>query len=99
TASLAAAGGAEVLLEPQRGRGAARNAGLRATGGPLVAFLDAHVVVASDWVRRMVEPFDDPGVGGCQSRVEYRSATPRVDRYLQASAVVSAERTAADSVR
>jgi hypothetical protein len=47
----------------------------------------------------MIEPFDDPGVGGCQSCVEYRSATPRVDRYLQASAVVSAERTAADSVR
>lgn len=99
TASLAAARGAEVLQERKPGPGAARNTGLRATGGTLVAFLDAHVVIGSDWVRRMVEPFDDPRVGGCQSRIDHRSVSPRVQRYLQASAVLSAERFAADSVR
>ena len=99
TASVAAARGAEALREAKRGAGAARNTGLHATGGSLVAFLDAHVVVGSDWVRRMVEPFDDPRVGGCQGRLDYRAVSPRVHRYLHASAMLSAERIAADSVR
>lgn len=99
TASVAAAHGAEVLQEPKPGAGAARNTGLRATRGTLVAFLDAHVVVDSDWVRRMVEPFDDPRVGGCQGRLDYRAVSPRVHRYIHAAAVLSAERIAADSVR
>jgi cellulose synthase/poly-beta-1,6-N-acetylglucosamine synthase-like glycosyltransferase len=99
TASVAAARGAEVVREPKRGAGAARNTGLRTTGGTLVAFLDAHVVVDSDWVRRMVEPFDDPRIGGCQGRLDHRAVSPRVQRYLTASADLWAERIAADSVR
>src|SRR5579862_9469956 len=49
--------GADVVQEPRLGSGAARNAGLRATGGDLVAFLDAHVVVDPDWIDRMVQQF------------------------------------------
>ena len=99
TAGVAATHGAEVLSAPRRGRGAARNAGLRATSGQLVAFLDAHVVIAPDWVRRMVEPFGDPRIGGCQSAIEHRAIAPRVERYLRASAALSADCILADTVR
>lgn len=98
TASRAAACGAEVLQEPKRGCGAARNAGLRATGATLVAFLDAHVIVEPDWVRRMVEPFADPRIGGCQSMINCRAVDRRVERYLRASSALSNDRIVADSV-
>ncbi len=99
TACVAAAHGAEVLPEPRRGRGAARNAGLRATHGALVAFLDAHVVVGADWVRRLAGRFDDPRLGGCQGRTDHRALDARVQRYLERSPAQSAERDAANSVR
>src|SRR5262245_59483306 len=99
TASVAAAHGAEVLREPRRGRGAARNSALRATHATLVAFLDAHIIVEPDWMRLMVERFDDPRIGGCQSRIDYRAVDRRVQHYLQRSAARRAEHLAADSIR
>ncbi len=40
-----------------------KNAGARAAGAEIVAFVDDDVVVAPDWPRRIMEPFDDPAVG------------------------------------
>jgi glycosyltransferase involved in cell wall biosynthesis len=92
TAARAAASGAEVVHERRRGRGAARNAGLRATDGDFVAFVDAHVVVGSDWVRRMVEAFTDSGVGGCQGVLDHRASDRRVSRFLHKTAELSDDR-------
>jgi len=89
TAARAAASGAEVVHERRRGRGAARNAGLRATDGDFVAFVDAHVVVGSDWVRRMVEAFTDSRVGGCQGVLDYCASDRRVRRFLHTTAELS----------
>lgn len=40
-----------------------KNEGAAATRAPLVAFLDDDVVVAPNWPRRIMEPFDDAGIG------------------------------------
>jgi cellulose synthase/poly-beta-1,6-N-acetylglucosamine synthase-like glycosyltransferase len=98
TPALAAAHGAVVIHQPGRGAGAARNAGLRAGRAPIVAFLDAHSIVSSDWIRRMVEPFSDPGVAGTQSRIDNRSDDARVQRYLEASGALSNARVMSDSI-
>jgi len=51
-----------VLHEERRGPSAARNRGLRAARGDVVALLDADCVPTRGWLRALVEPFDDPDV-------------------------------------
>jgi glucosyl-dolichyl phosphate glucuronosyltransferase len=52
--------------EPQ-GLSGARNSGLAAAGGAVIAFLDDDAVAAPDWLERLTAPYADPrvmGVGG-----------------------------------
>jgi GT2 family glycosyltransferase len=53
--------------EETRGLSGARNTGVRAATGDVVAFLDDDAAAAPDWVARMLEAYADPlvvGVGG-----------------------------------
>lgn len=52
-----------VVQEPEPGVSNARNRGIANSRAPIVCFLDADCVVDPDWLRRMVEAFDDPVVG------------------------------------
>lgn len=63
TAERAAGCGARVLHESKRGSAAARNRGIEAARGEVVAFTDADCVAEAGWLRRMVEPLADPEVG------------------------------------
>jgi GT2 family glycosyltransferase len=49
---------------PHRGASATRNAGVSATDTEVVAFLDDDEVADPDWLRLLIEPFEDPGVIG-----------------------------------
>ncbi|MBY8974761.1 glycosyltransferase family 2 protein [Rhodobacteraceae bacterium NNCM2] len=51
---------------------AARNIGIRAARGEIVAFLDDDSVPEPDWLDRLVEPFLDPKVGMAGGRVRDR---------------------------
>ena len=53
----------EYIREEAPGLGRARNRGLEAAGGGIVAFVDDDAAPHADWARRIVEPFDDPSVG------------------------------------
>lgn len=61
TAAVAGRHGARVLRQPQRGPGAARNAGIRATAAPLVAFLDADDWFAADKLERQLAELERLG--------------------------------------
>jgi GT2 family glycosyltransferase len=50
TAAVALAHGARVVHEPRPNRGRARNAGVRASDTPLIAFLDAECVPEAGWL-------------------------------------------------
>ena len=50
------------LHEPRPGLSIARNAGVRATDGAIVAFTDDDVVVHPDWIGQLAAPFRDARV-------------------------------------
>ena len=54
--------GIRYIAEPRPGLSAARNAGLRAARGEIVAFTDDDVTVEPQWAGRLAEPFADPAV-------------------------------------
>ena len=71
----------QLIQDPTPGAGPARNAGVRATTAPGVAFLDCDCVAAPDWVATalrlsrqsavfggQVSLFDEPGAGGRMRR-------------------------------
>ena len=98
TGKIAEQYGATVVRHEAPGAAAARNAGLAQGRSDLVAFLDAHCCVAPSWLRLLAERFDDPKVGGCQGETLSRSTNPRIQRYLEGSALHSGKRVAEDSV-
>jgi GT2 family glycosyltransferase len=51
-----------VVDEPRRGLGSARNAGIQASKGTLLAFLDDDARADPNWIPRLVAPFADPQV-------------------------------------
>lgn len=53
---------ARVVTEPRRGVSRARNAGIRAANGRILAFLDDDSVADPDWLPLLIAPFRDPQV-------------------------------------
>ena len=66
-----------IVRRTNGGPGAARSDGFAATTEPFVAFLDADVIAAPDWVSRLRPLFEDPLIGALGPRVrpDVRGAT------------------------
>jgi biofilm PGA synthesis N-glycosyltransferase PgaC len=63
------------VADPQRGKPAALNVGLKAARGDIVVLSDGDVVVAEDALATLLSPFDDPQVGAVSGHP--LSASPR----------------------
>lgn len=48
-----------IVPEPRRGLSAARNAGLHVAAGSVIAYTDDDAYADSEWIRRLVAPFDE----------------------------------------
>jgi lipopolysaccharide/colanic/teichoic acid biosynthesis glycosyltransferase/glycosyltransferase involved in cell wall biosynthesis len=79
TASIAKATGAQVIRQPHQGPAVARNRGVEAACGDIVAFTDADCEPAPDWIQQMSAPFADPDVSGAKGtyRTRQRELTAR----------------------
>jgi len=53
----------KLLTEEGRGLNAARNTGVKNSGGDVIAFTDSDCLVPSNWIRKIVENFRNPQVG------------------------------------
>jgi GT2 family glycosyltransferase len=83
-----------LLVESQHGSYAARNAGVRAARGDLIAFIDADCVAEPDWLAAGIAGFADPAVGCVCGPI--RGAGPgrsAVERYLVRRGMLSQRAT------
>jgi glycosyltransferase involved in cell wall biosynthesis len=75
--------GGRLVRQAPAGLNAARDAGVAATHGEVIAFLDDDVLVAPGWARAVLDAFDATGCAGLAGRIALRCEAP-VPRWLTA---------------
>ncbi|MBI2456225.1 MAG: glycosyltransferase [candidate division NC10 bacterium] len=61
--------GVMLLREARRGPAPARNAGIRAAAGEILAFLDSDCVAEPGWLGALLPAFEDPTIGAAAGRL------------------------------
>lgn len=69
------------IVERQGGACAARNAGLRASQGEIVAFTDPDCVASDGWLLALVQGFQDEGVAGVAGAIVPYPGSTVAERY------------------
>jgi cellulose synthase/poly-beta-1,6-N-acetylglucosamine synthase-like glycosyltransferase len=84
----------QVIAQPNRGAGAARNTGAQHARGDLVLFIDADSVPDARWLEKMIAPFADANVAGVSGEKKTRQKNLWA-RYVQAEYDYKYDRIAA----
>jgi glycosyltransferase involved in cell wall biosynthesis len=92
TPQIATSFGARLLHEPVRGPAAARNCGLRAARGAIVAHMDADTVPSRKWLAFLSEPFEDPSVVIVAGNTLCYPPQTAAERYVEAVGLYDATR-------
>ncbi|MEO1181001.1 MAG: glycosyltransferase [Cyanobacteria bacterium J06636_28] len=74
---------------------AARNTGIRAATGEILAFTDADCYPAATWLETLVQGFQDSQVGLCVGEVTALPATTWLERYAERKNIMSQQDTLA----
>lgn len=67
---------AQLVIQPEKGAGPARNAGIEATSAPWLAFIDADCLADKDWVASALELAQGPELVVTGGRVDVFDETP-----------------------
>lgn len=68
-----------------RGIPSARNTGLAAAKGDIIAYIDDDAVADSEWLERLIRPFDDPTISATGGQILAYKTEFVTERYLSAS--------------
>lgn len=92
TAAVVRRFGVTLLHEAKPGAAAARNRGLHAASGEIVAFCDADTVLTRRWLAELLAAFEDPEVTLAAGRIVCYPPKTGAERYLATCGVYDVER-------
>ena len=83
TIAVAASFNVKVVVESRRGRGRARNAGVKQAVGEFIVFLDADCVPQPNWLKELLAPFiNNRSIGVVAGEIINLDSGNSIDRYL-----------------
>ncbi|NUS55263.1 MAG: glycosyltransferase family 2 protein, partial [Streptomycetaceae bacterium] len=80
--------GVRLVSVPQGGKAAALAAGVALAAHDLIVMIDADTIVRPDAVRKVVQPFADPSVGGVAGNVKVGNRTTIIGRWQHLEYVI-----------
>jgi GT2 family glycosyltransferase len=71
-----------LLHEERQGAAAARNKGIEASRGEILAFTDTDCVVSTRWLRELVQGFEDDAIGGFEGEIVDYLPVTAIEQYI-----------------